>query len=230
MRLDKFICQSSELSRTDAKKHLHRGQVKVNGIVNKNSAYQVSDIDLITLDNQALNIIGLRYIMLNKPQDTICSTIDELYPSVLNFINVEKQADLHIAGRLDADTTGLVLITDDGKWSHGVTAPRRDCEKVYRVGLAIHITQDMITQLEQGIELHGEVGITKPAKVTVLSAQEILLTISEGKYHQVKRMCAAVGNKVVTLHRQQIGEIKLDGNLALGEWRYLTAAEIASIV
>jgi len=250
MRLDKFICKSTELTRNEAKKLLKSGEVRVNGEIAKNAAMQVHENNTITIDDQVLTARTSRYFMLHKMVDSICSNVDEVYPSVLNFIDVDKAFDLHIAGRLDADTTGLVLITDDGRWSHNVISPKKDCQKTYRVWLRNAIVDNQATELielfNQGIQLQGEAALTRPAKLELVythgdynteesidgvdmsekSTSEVLLTITEGKYHQVKRMFAAVGNRVVGLHREKIGGIEL-GELALGEWRALTEDEIA---
>lgn len=233
MRLDKFICKSTELTRSEAKKLLKSGEVKVNGEVAKNPAMQVHENNTVDIDGQVLSARGSRYFMLHKVADTICSNVDEGYPSVLHFLEVDKAFDLHIAGRLDADTTGLVLITDDGRWSHNVISPKKDCQKIYRVWLrnpiSIEESVELIEQFSQGIQLQGESSLTKPAILTLVTDtevdNEVLLTITEGKYHQVKRMFAAVGNRVVGLHREEIGTVKL-GDLAPGEWRTLTEDEV----
>jgi 16S rRNA pseudouridine516 synthase len=237
MRLDKFICKSTELTRTEAKKLLKSGEVRVNGEIAKNPAMQVHENNTITIDGNVLTARGSRYIMLHKVADSICSNVDEVYPSVLNFVEVDKAFDLHIAGRLDADTTGLVLLTDDGRWSHNVISPKKDCPKTYRVWLRNPVTDenysDLVEHFTTGIQLQGESGLTKPAILRLVTenetGQEVLLTITEGKYHQVKRMFAAVGNRVVGLHREQISTLRLDGLLA-GEWRYLTDEEIALFI
>lgn len=260
MRLDKFICKSTELTRNEAKKLLKSGEVRVNGNVEKNAAMQVHENNTITIDGQQLTARTSRYYMLHKVVDSICSNVDEIYPSVLHFIEVDKAFDLHIAGRLDADTTGLVLITDDGRWSHNVISPKKDCQKTYRVWLRDAILADekaaLISKFKEGIQLQGESALTRPAVLELVhdsrtnesqtndnltnetkphgdvepqSTNEVLLTITEGKYHQVKRMFAAVGNRVVGLHREQIGGIEL-GDLAPGEWRELTAEEVALFI
>ncbi|GAA6173121.1 16S rRNA pseudouridine(516) synthase RsuA [Colwellia sp. KU-HH00111] len=230
MRLDKFICKSTELTRNEAKKLLKSGDVRVNGEVAKNAAMQVHENNTITVDGQALTPRTSRYFMLHKMVDSICSNVDEVYPSVLHFLDVDKAFDLHIAGRLDADTTGLVLITDDGRWSHNVISPKKDCSKTYRVWLRNAINDDkadeLIAQFKQGLQLQGESSLTRPAILEKVTDDQVLLTITEGKYHQVKRMFAAVGNKVVGLHREQIGGIEL-GDLAPGQWRSLTEQEVA---
>jgi 16S rRNA pseudouridine516 synthase len=230
MRIDKFICKSTELTRSEAKKLLKMGDVRVNGEVIKNAATQVHENNSITVNGEELTARTSRYIMMHKPLDTICSNVDEVYPSILHHIEVNKAFDLHIAGRLDADTTGLVLVTDDGRWSHNIISPKKDCEKVYRVNLRNEITPEksieLIERFKVGLQLQGENQLTLPAKLVILNTKEALLTITEGKYHQVKRMFAAVGNKVVGLHRQKIGKINLD--IELGEWRYLTEDEVNS--
>jgi len=250
MRLDKFICKSTELTRNEAKKLLKSGEVRVNDEVAKNAAMQVHENNSITIDGQVLSARSSRYFMLHKVVDSICSNVDEVYPSVLHFLEVDKAFDLHIAGRLDADTTGLVLITDDGRWSHNVISPKKNCQKIYRVWLRNSITVDkaaaLIEQFKQGVQLQGESSLTRPAVLALVydsditnptpnkafseepksAVNEVLLTITEGKYHQVKRMFAAVGNKVIGLHREQIGEIKL-ADLPAGQWRALTPTEVA---
>ena len=225
MRLDKFICKSTELTRTEAKKLLKNGIVSVNGEIIKNGATQVHENNTISLDGQILNARTSRYIMMHKPLDTLSSNVDEIYPSLLHLIAVDKAFDLHIAGRLDVDTTGLVLITDDGRWSHNIISPKKSCEKAYLVGLRDPIAIDVAEKFKQGVQLQGEKSLTLPAKLDVLAPQQVVLTITEGKYHQVKRMFAAVGNRVVSLHRQRIGQIELD--IELGQWRYLTEDEVA---
>jgi len=232
MRLDKYLCESTELSRANAKKCLHRGEVTCDGVVVTNSAFKVPAGCDVRLLGEPVMVRGLRYIMLNKPQDTLCSNVDEVYPSVLSLLGVPKAYSLHIAGRLDADTTGLVLITDDGQWSHRLTSPVKVCAKRYRVQLADPLTlpnPELVAQFAHGIALKGEASLTRPATLEILSPTEVLLTITEGKYHQVKRMFAAIGNKVVGLHREQAGRIVLDSDLGAGQWRYLTQDEIDSV-
>ena len=229
MRLDKFICESTELTRSLAKKALHRGDVTCDGVVVKDSGFKVSDSTEVCLDGIQISIVGERYIMMNKPVDTICSTIDEEYPSVLSLMDIEKMDTLHIAGRLDADTTGLVLITSDGQWSHKITSPKKDCGKRYLVELAEPLDENVIELFEQGVALRNEDGLTKPAKLEIIDETHARLTISEGKYHQVKRMFAAVGNRVVNLHREAVGLIELDESLVAGDWRYLTDEEVDSV-
>lgn len=204
------------------------GKIIVNGDIVIDEATQVHENNHITFDGQPLKTRAFRYILMHKSPHTISSNVDGVYPSLFNDINVDNVSELHIVGRLDVDTTGLVLITDDGRWSFNITSPKKHCAKVYRVGLSRPIADDVALMFEQGIRLQGEQNVTLPAVLTVLSAQDVRLTITEGKFHQVKRMFAAVGNRVVSLHREKIGKISLD--VDVGQWRYLTADEIASFI
>jgi 16S rRNA pseudouridine516 synthase len=224
MRLDKFICKSTELIRDEAIQVIHAGKVVVNNEVITNEAIQIHENNTITLNGLKLKARSYRYILMHKPLGTICSNVDETYPSIFNYIDIEKAAELHIAGRLDTNTTGLVLITDDGRWSFNIISPNKQCEKVYRVGLRDVITDNVASIFKNGIQLQGENKLTSPAELNVISPKEVLLTITEGRHHQVRRMFAAVGNRVVSLHREKIGEISLD--IEVGQWRYLTADEV----
>jgi 16S rRNA pseudouridine516 synthase len=230
MRLDKFVCKSTELTKIEAIQHIHLGEVSVNGEMARDEATQVHENNTIMLNGASLKTRDFRYILMHKPAGTICSNIDEAYPSLFNYLVVDKASELHIAGRLDADTTGLVLITDDGRWSFNITSPTRQCRKVYRVelfrALTIEQAESITTRFKNGVQLQGEEGLTRPAKLNVISSNEVLLTIIEGKFHQVKRMFSAVGNRVVLLHREQIGEVRLD--VEVGQWRYLTEGEVLS--
>ena len=227
MRLDQFIATSSELSRKEAKRAIAAGDVQVNGDVWKHSATAVPANADVMLQGEPIALPAERYLMLNKPAGFVSATRDSDQPTALDLLPAELARNLHIAGRLDADTTGLLLLTSDGQWSHRVTSPRVECSKTYQVALGEPISQAAIATLETGVMLRNDPKPTKPAQVTVLQLQLIELTISEGRYHQVKRMLAAVGNHVTTLHRSRIGEVTLDSALAAGEYRCLTRAEIA---
>lgn len=229
MRLDQFISTNSPLSRKEARRAIHARRVEVNGEVWKDTGKHVPADAAISLDGAQLTIQGERYLMLNKPAGVVSATRDSDHPTALDLLPAELTRDLHIAGRLDADTTGLLLLTTDGKWSHRVTSPKVDCPKTYRVTLNTPISESAIEELEKGLVLHNEVKPTKPAQVKVVEPQLIELTISEGRYHQVKRMLAAVGNHVEALHRQSIGAVSLDPALKPGAYRELTEQEIASI-
>lgn len=225
MRLDKFICKSTPLNLDEAAEYITAGALSVNGNTVLEPSTQVHEDNIISLHGERLVLRPFRYLMLHKPANTICSNIDETYPSVFSALGIQEIDVLHIAGRLDADTTGLVLATDDGRWSFNITRPNQACPKVYRVRLRDAVTHDTATRFASGILLQGETLNTLPATLDILSSQEARLTITEGRFHQVKRMFAAVGNRVLSLHREQIGTITLD--IPVGEWRELTPAEVS---
>lgn len=230
MRLDKFLSQQLGISRSLVARELRAGNVMVDDEVVKSGSMQVGLDNEVAYDGNVLvQVTGPRYFMLNKPEGYVCSTDDPTHPTILYFIDEPVAQKLHAAGRLDIDTTGLVLLTDDGQWSHRITSPKHHCEKTYRVQLSEDITDDVAIQFEQGVMLNGEKSLTKPAQLEILSPRDVRLTISEGRYHQVKRMFAAVGNHVCGLHRERVGEIRLDEQLEPGEYRPLTEAEIESI-
>lgn len=226
MRLDRFVCKSTELTRELAVPLINSGAVMVNGAVVVDEATQVHENNQVMLEGRSLKPRAFRYIMLHKPASTVCSNIDEAYPSLFNFLDVDGVSELHVAGRLDADTTGLVLVTDDGRWSFNIIRPDQQCRKVYRVGLSRAITGAVADAFASGVELQGESKLTAPAELEIVSCHEVLLTLTEGRFHQVKRMFAAVGNRVVSLHREKIGTLSLD--VGVGQWRYLAKEEVCS--
>ncbi len=226
MRLDKFVCKSTDLNRAQAQTCIQQGKVRVNHVLVFDIKSQVHKNNQVKLNQTLLTLRPFRYILLHKPANTLCSNLDEAYPSLFNFLEIEHKDELHIVGRLDVDTTGMVLITDDGHWSFNITRPSVRCEKVYRVGLSQALAQETIEQFKQGIQLQGETERTLPANLRFIDDKNVLLGITQGKFHQVKRMFAAVGNRVISLHRQSIGSIMLD--VPEGRWRYLTPLEIES--
>lgn len=226
MRLDKFLAEHTGLTRSQAGKALRAGLVTVNGEIEKNSAAKVVETDQICYDGEPLIWVGEgQYFMLYKPQGYICANDDGDYPTVFQFFDYPLNNRLHCAGRLDVDTTGLVLLTDDGQWSHRITSPKHHCEKTYLVTLADPIEAHYAAEFARGILLRGEKTATLPAVLDILDDYNANLTISEGRYHQVKRMFAALGNKVVALHRWRIGDVVLDEQLQEGEFRALTPQE-----
>jgi 16S rRNA pseudouridine516 synthase len=229
MRLDKYIAQTTDLSRALVKLALRNKRVQVNGQQVKDASLNLSPADTVQLDGETLRPAGPRYFMLHKPAGYLCATTDSHHPTVLDLLDEPNLHSLQIAGRLDLDTTGLVLITDDGQWNHRVTSPRRECQKTYHVKLATDLICDAEEKLQAGIQLHSEKQLTRPARLERLGSNEVRLTISEGKYHQVKRMFAALDNRVTELHRERIGGITLDDALQAGDYRPLSATEINSI-
>lgn len=232
MRLDRFLSEATGMTRSQAKKALHNGEVTLDGELIKKSSAHIKD-QTVCLNGQPLSQPTDRYILLHKPAGYISATQDEIHPCVLQLLPMELRRGMQCAGRLDLDTTGALLLTDDGQWSHRLRSPKKACPKVYQVDLSDPLTDaeaaDISERFTQGVQLNGEEQLTLPAQLVVLTPTRVLLTIYEGKYHQVKRMFSAVGNHVIGLHRLQVGEIMLSDSLAEGEWRYLTPEEVASI-
>ena len=228
MRLDKFLCDCSDLTRSQAGKLIRQGEVLVDGVLVKQPAFHINEQHQIEFDGVTLTLNQQnRYFMLHKPEGYVCSNEDPDHATVFHLLDEPAMGKLHVVGRLDLDTTGLVLITDDGKWSHRITSPRHECAKTYHVWLADPVSEEAISLFEDGVYLRNETDKTRPAQLEILGECEARLTIHEGKYHQVKRMFAAIGNKVIGLHRERIGALCLDDELAPGEYRELTAEEVA---
>jgi 16S rRNA pseudouridine516 synthase len=229
MRLDKFLCDGLGATRREATKIIKSGDITVDGTIQKSGAFKVASSSIVEWQGREIKVQGPRYIMLYKPEGFVCSHEDGFNQTAFELLDEIKMDTLHFAGRLDVDTTGLVLITDDGKWSHRITSPKHKCAKTYRVWLVDPVEPHYVDAFKNGIELRSEKAPTLPAHLEVRAEKEVLLTIHEGKYHQVKRMFAALGNKVEALHRECIGDIVLDEELELGEYRYLTEEEVNSI-
>lgn len=227
MRLDKFLCHATGLTRSRAQGVIRGGQVTVDGVLARHPAQAIAEGAEVLFREQPVALSGKRYFMLNKPLEVVCATEDAHHRTVLDLLPGEIRRGLHIAGRLDADTTGLVLISDDGDWTHRITSPRRECSKTYRVTVAEALEDEWVAHFAEGILLRNEDKPTLPARLEIIHPHECLLSIQEGRYHQIKRMFAAVGNRVVALHREQIGELRLDPQLALGEYRPLSEDEVA---
>lgn len=229
MRLDKFLSQNSDSSRSLIQQAIKAGRVSVNDVIAKKGDQKLLGDEIVTLDGNIVEVFKTRYLMLHKPLGYVCANSDSDYPVVVDLIRLPRWQELQIVGRLDIDTTGLVLLTDDGQWNHRITSPRHECDKVYRVTTSNPISADTAELFAAGVQLHGEKAPTRPAQMELISSHEARLKIHEGKYHQVKRMFAATGNLVVALHRESIGNIQLDPALAPGEYRPLTAEEITSV-
>lgn len=227
MRLDKFVAHTSPHSRSEVRRLLRTDRLSVNGKPVRDAGLALQDTDVVTLDGCVLALAGLRYFMLHKPAGVVSATEDGTHRTALDLLQSERREGLHLAGRLDIDTTGLLLITDDGQWSHQMKAPGRH-EKRYRVQTARPISQDAIAQFASGLRLRGEEDTpTRPARLEITGPCTALVWLQEGRYHQVKRMFAALGNHVEALHREAIAGIELDPALAPGAWRALSALEIA---
>jgi 16S rRNA pseudouridine516 synthase len=229
VRLDRFLSHAAALTRSEAHRAVRAGRVAVDGVVVRDAALRLAPGVAVTFDGVTVVERGPRYLMLNKPAGCVCATRDGIHPTVLGLLPEGERERLHVVGRLDLDVTGLVLLTDDGEWSHRVTAPRRKCPKTYLAELAAPLAESAAAALRAGLRLHGEERDTRPAVVEIVGDRRVRITVTEGRYHQVKRMFAAVGNSVLSLHREQVGPALLDPALPPGAWRALTAGEVAGL-
>ena len=232
MRLDKFVSKATELSRKESKKIMHAGEITVNDQVVKDPGLHVDIVnDDVMWAGEPLSVAaGNRYILLYKPEGFECTLKAKEYPIVTELIAVPELGSLRIAGRLDVDTTGALLMSDDGGWLHRVTSPKHEHAKVYEMTLASPMDESAqaaaVAEVAQGILLEGDHEETKPAVLEFTSETQARLTLEQGKYHQVKRMMGYFGNRVTELHRASIGHINLDG-LEKGDSRFLTPEEVA---
>lgn len=226
MRLDKFLCETLSVSRKEAKDYIKKNELTVNGKRITDNGFILDEInDKVFLDSKELKYEKFVYYMLNKPAGVVSATNDNTSKTVIDLLKDENKKDLFSVGRLDKDTVGLLLITNDGEFSHYLISPKHHVYKTYNVKLLKSINKEAVKKLEEGVELVGD-GITKPARVEVISDHEINLSICEGMFHQVKRMLIAVDNEVVFLKRISIGNLKLDDNLKEGDYRRLSVEEL----
>lgn len=227
LRLDHFVSQATGISRATAQKLIRAGQVQVNRVMLTQAATHIAPDANVTLEGEAISLPGAIYLMLHKPVDVISATQDPSQRTALDLIDHPHRHTLHVVGRLDKDTTGLLLLTNDGGWSHRLMSPKHHVPKTYLATLATPLSTAAAAQLLAGVQLHGEKGLSVANAIETLPDCQARITISEGKYHQVKRMFAAVGSRVTHLHRESIGGLPLDAALSAGQWRALTAQELA---
>lgn len=229
MRLDKFLAESGTLSRKEAGAAIRRGRVLVDGLAARDPAVKIDEANAqVTLDGKTIGYQKFRYLMLNKPTDTVSTTEENDPKSVMKLLPPEfSRRDYFPCGRLDIDTLGLLIITNDGQTAHALLSPKHHCEKTYRFE-CLPIDRDAIAKLESGIELSDFT--SKPCTVRMEEPTRGTITVTEGKYHQIKRMFHAVGSEITYLERISFAGIPLDNTLARGEWRELTDAEVAQLL
>lgn len=230
MRLERFVSKHTEHSHKSARLLVASGRVSVDGEICRELKRDIDPFQTVCLDGQPLQQRQAHYLMLHKPPGYLSATSDPVHPTVMELIAPELRPHLHIGGRLDRASSGLLILTNDGLWSRQLTDPQQKSPKVYRVTTAYPICPDTPDRFARGIDLKPENLTTSPADLELLAPDEVRLTIYEGRYHQIKRMFAAVGNRVVNLHREQMGAIALDPGLGLGDSRPLTQGEIASVI
>lgn len=231
MRLDKFFSDVGLLSRRDCARAVGRGEITVNGVAARRADMKIDEnADIVTLRGERISFSRYVYVMLNKPQGYISATTDGQAPVVTELLPEElKRRGLFPAGRLDKDTTGFILLTDDGQTAHKLLSPRHHVAKVYAFTLDAPLPPGAEERFLAGVMLGDE--LCKPAHLVLApDRQSGEITLTEGKYHQIKRMMQKEGATVTALDRRSFGGIPLDASLAFGAWRYLTAEELAHLL
>ncbi len=232
IRIDKYLCDMGVGTRSVVKGYLKKGRVKVNNTIIKNPDYKVNiETDTVLYDDISIYYKRFEYYMLNKPQGVVSATEDNIHTTVVELIHTTNRKDLFPVGRLDKDTEGLLLITNDGELAHSLLSPKKKVGKVYYAKIQGEVTSEDVKVFNKGITLE-EGFTTLPAILKIISSgevSEIEVTIFEGKFHQVKRMFHSVEKEVIYLKRLSMGNLTLDPNLSVGEYRPLTEEELSYI-
>ncbi len=232
MRLDKFLSVTGTLSRSEAKRAVRAGRIRICGTVAKSGDTQLDpERDKVTLDGIEIVYRRYTYIMLNKPEGYVSATDDRKDKTVLDLLPPDMKKDtLFPCGRLDKYTLGLMLITDDGELSHRLLAPKSHVSKSYRFKAMREVSESEADELRAGVHIEGGY-LTKPCELTLDEGRDGgIITLHEGKYHQIKQMLEATHNKIIYLERITFGSLSLDSALARGEWRYLTEEETEALI
>ena len=235
IRLDKYLADMGCGTRQEVKKLIRSGQVSVNGAVVKKPETKVEQtVHEDCLNGEKVGYESFEYYMLNKPAGVISATEDRSCQTVVDLIQEKKRKDLFPVGRLDKDTEGLLLITNDGELAHRLLSPKKHVDKCYFARVSGKVTEDDVRSFENGVNIGSleQPEITMPGKLEIITSDEISqihLTIQEGKFHQVKRMFRAVGKEVIYLKRLRMGTLVLDENLNIGEYRPLTKEELEKL-
>lgn len=232
MRLDKFLAEMGVGTRSELKKAIRAGFVKIDGRTAEKPEEKVDpERQIITYQGREIGYASFEYYLLNKPAGVISATEDKHTETVVDLIKTKKRKDLFPVGRLDKDTEGLLLITNDGDLAHRLLSPKKHVDKVYFAKVAGRVTEADGEAFHNGVDI-GDEKLTLPAELKILRSDdisEILLTIREGRFHQVKRMFQAVGKEVIYLKRLSMGTLVLDESLAPGEYRELTKEELDAL-
>ncbi|MCY0966657.1 pseudouridine synthase [Parathalassolituus penaei] len=230
-RLDRFLAAHLQCSRKTIRAVLAAGRVVLDGELARDPDKVVGPFTRVELDGECLQGRRPLYLMLHKPVGVVCATEDEQHRTVLDLIRAHPEDltaseldDLHIVGRLDLNTSGLVLLTNDGEWSRRLMSPEHKVAKVYEVRLANPLSPEYVTAFAEGMYFPYEDITTQPAQLEILGERQARVTLTEGKYHQIKRMFGRFRNPVVALHRHSVGEWKLNSSLQAGQWRRIFPA------
>ena len=231
MRLDKYLAETAQCSRSEAKTMLQKGRVTVNGAVCKKGDTQLKEADVVSVDGRPLKYQKFVYIMLNKPEGVVSASTDKRDTTVVDLVgDAYPRRELFPAGRLDKTSTGFVLLTDDGGFAHDILAPKRHVSKTYTVVIDTPLTDEMKVGFAEGVTLADGTELSS-AEVEAVSEDGLTVRVKlkQGVYHQIKRMFGVYGAGVNALHRDAIGGLALDESLAPGEWRELSDDEVAEI-
>ena len=226
IRLDKYLADMGMGTRSEVKKIISKGRVRVDGQVFKEPSYKINpETANLSVDGIKITYSQFEYIMLNKPAGVVSATTDNVHKTVIDILGDVKKKDLFPVGRLDIDTEGLLIITNDGMLAHNLLSPKKHVQKTYYAKTDKILTEEGLIRLKTGVKLE-ENFVAKADDIKALSEYEYNITIHEGKFHQVKRMFEAVGLKVVYLKRISMGKLELDENLLPGYYRKLTENEL----
>jgi 16S rRNA pseudouridine516 synthase len=232
-RLDRLISELCQINKKKVRLILAQQRITVDGVLALDIDLIVDQFSRVVMDDEVLQENQPYYIMLNKPIGVVCATKDEKHKTVIDLLtgqfDQETIASLHIVGRLDLNTSGLVLLTNDSRWSERLTSPEYKVKKSYQVTLENPLTTEYIDAFAQGMYFHYEKITTKPAMLCIISPFEAQVILTEGRYHQIKRMFGRFRNPVIGLHRHSIGQLTLDESLQYGESRLLNVSEVGNI-
>jgi len=228
-RLDRFISKQIGINRRDVRLMLAQKRILLDGQPATDINQPVDEFTHIQLDQQVLQNNTPVYLMLHKPIGVVTAVKDDQHKTVIDLIDHEQKNQLHHVGRLDLNTSGLLLLTNDGRWSKRLTGPEHHVTKRYHVTLAKPVTEEYVRVFKQGIYFAYEDATTRPAELEILNDFEAIISLTEGRYHQIKRMFGHFRNEVVKLHRLSVGDLKLDANLLPGEHRLLNCDEVEAL-
>ena len=232
IRLDKYLAEMGAGTRSEVKKYIRQGSVTVDGVTVKKPEEKVNELtQKVCVNGKQIGYEKFEYYMLNKPKGVVSATTDPKDQTVVELIESRKRKDLFPVGRLDKDTEGLLLITNDGELAHRLLAPKKHVDKVYYVKIDGTVTEETVARFREGLDI-GSGEFAKPSSLTIVKSgliSEIELTIQEGKFHQVKRMFHAVGMEVLELKRLSMGSLVLDPALKPGEYRRLKEEEVEKL-
>ncbi len=228
-RLDRHLSSQLAIKRADVRRLLAQGRVEVDGNPATDINQQITRFSQVRCDGRVTQARKARYLMLNKPAGVVSATVDGMHRTVVDLLEQPWKKELHIVGRLDFNSTGLVLLTNDGQWSRALSLPESKLLKRYRVSVEKPLSEEHVERFRRGLYFGYEGILTRPAQLTILGEFDAEVGLVEGRYHQIKRMFGQLGNKVLSIHRFAVGSLELDAGLAPGQSRELTPSELCAL-